>query len=129
MGEGKLPNERAGVTHAFKILNDKGTHRGYITVGQYEDGTVGEIFVKMDRQGSEVSGLADAWAIAVSKLLQKGVSLDYICDRFRNMRFEPAGVTDNPRIRFAHSPVDYIAQWLYGKFVDPGVWEERGDAE
>jgi ribonucleoside-diphosphate reductase alpha chain len=109
----RLPAERDGVTHKFKI----GDSKGYVTVGFFEDGSVGEVFVKMDRQGGTVSGFADAWAITVSMLLQTGTPLQDICEKFRGMSFEPAGVTDNPEIRLARSPVDYLARWLASRFL------------
>lgn len=96
--------------------------KGYLTVGLYEDGTVGEIFVKMDKQGSQISGFVDCWAIAVSMLLQSGTPLDAITAKFRNVSFEPAGLTGNREIPFARSPVDYIASFLERRFLN-------GDAE
>jgi hypothetical protein len=92
--------------------------KGYVTVGLYEDGTVGEIFVKMDKQGSQISGFVDCWAIAVSMLLQSGTSLESIVAKFRNVSFEPAGVTGNREIPFARSPVDYIASFLEKRFLN-----------
>ena len=119
----KLPNERKGLTHRFVIKSkDPGTGepidiKGYITTGCYDDGKLGEIFLKMDRQGSQTSGFVDAFAISVSMLLQGGMSIEEICRKFKSMRFEPAGVTDNPNIRFALSPIDYVARWLEAKYV------------
>lgn len=118
----KLPKERAGVTHRFLI---GGQHKGYITIGLYEDGRVGEIFVKMDRQGSQVSGFVDAWSIAVSMLLQMGMPLKQICEKFRGSRFEPEGFTDNPDIQIAQSPIDYIVRWLEGKYVDNELTKDK----
>jgi ribonucleoside-diphosphate reductase alpha chain len=117
----RLPDERKGLTHKFKIKSQDEDHRGYLTVGFYEDGRVGEIFVKMDSQGSQVSGFVDAWAIAVSMLLQTGTPLETICNKFRGHAFPPDGLTTNPKIRVARSPIDYIARWLEMKFVDPGL--------
>lgn len=117
----KLPIEREAITHRFVV----GEHKGYLTVGFYEDGTPGEIFVKMDQQGSQVSGFADAWAISVSMNLQMGMPLEEICSKFRSFRFEPSGMTENKNIRIALSPIDYIARWLYGRFVDPSVWADE----
>ena len=116
----KLPNEREGVTHRFVI---GGEHKGYITTGHYEDGRVGEVFVKMSHQGSQVSGWADAWSILFSMSLQSGIELKELCNKFRGMRFEPAGMTDNPDIRIANSPIDYIARWLEMRFVDQEIAE------
>ena len=114
----RLPDERSGVTHKFRIVGDAGA-KGYVTVGLYDDGSVGEIFVKMDKQGSQLSGWADCWAIAVSMLLQNGVPLNEICRKFKGVKFEPSGVTDSqdPDLRFAGSPVDYISRYLERRFV------------
>jgi ribonucleoside-diphosphate reductase alpha chain len=92
------------------------TYKGYLNVGLYDDGSPGEIFLKMDRQGSEVSGFADAWAIAISMLLQHGVSLHTIVDKFKAMRFEPSGMTETDGIRIAKSPVDYVCHYLARRF-------------
>ena len=110
----KMPRERSGITHKFTINGVK----GYLTVGQYEDGGLGEIFVKMDKQGSQVSGFVDAWAIAVSMMLQVGVPLSEIIAKFRGMHFEPSGMTGVPEIRFAQSPIDYVVRWLDMRFVE-----------
>lgn len=105
----RLPDERDAITHRFLI---GGKHKGYITVGFYPDGKPGEIFVKMAQQGSQVSGFADAFAISVSMLLQSGIPLETICNKFRSMRFKPSGLTDNRDIPFALSPIDYVVRWL-----------------
>ena len=111
----RMPAERESITHRFEIRGEEKC-KGYLTVGLYEDGTVGEIFVKMDRQGSATSGFIDAWAIAFSMLLQKGDSLDELCDKFMNTSFPPCGITDNEHVRIAKSPIDYIARYLKAKF-------------
>ncbi len=111
----KLPNERSSITHKFSI----GGHEGYLTVGKYEDGTPGEIFIKMAKEGSTLSGIMDAFALSVSIALQYGVPLRALVDKFVNSRFEPSGYTGNPRIRYAKSVVDYIGRWLGGKFISP----------
>jgi ribonucleoside-diphosphate reductase alpha chain len=108
----KLPQERVGITHKFRI----GTEKGYLTVNCYEDGTPGEIFLKMDKQGSSVSGFCDAWAIAVSIMLQMGVSISYIVGKYRGTRFPPEGMTENKDIRIATSPVDYVVRWLEQRY-------------
>lgn len=113
----RLPAERQGVTHAFAIHTPEGRHKGYITVGLYDDGSVGEVFLKLDQQGSQVSGFCDAWSIAVSMLLQTGTSLETVCRKFRGARFEPSGRTETPGIRVALSPVDYAARYLERRFV------------
>jgi ribonucleoside-diphosphate reductase alpha chain len=108
----RLPDERSGVTHHFVIHSHDSDHDGYITTGQYDDGTLGEVFLKLSKQGGTISGLCDAWAISVSMLLQTGTPLEEICTKFRSSRFEPGGRTDNPQIRVASSPLDYISRWL-----------------
>ena len=114
----RMPVDREGLTHKFVIRDTDESHKGYVTVGFYEDRSVGEIFVKMDRQGSQVSGFVDAWAIAVSMLLQTGTSLQTVCEKFRGSAFRPSGLTDNQEIRVAKSPIDYIVRWLQLKFVE-----------
>jgi len=121
MNREKLPAERQSLTRRFVI----GGEKGYLTVGLYEDGRPGELFVKMDQQGSSVSGFIDAWAISVSMLLQMGMPLDTIINKFRGMRFGPEGMTDDPQIRMATSPVDYIVRWLEAKFVDKEMFEDK----
>lgn len=123
----RLPAERRGITHKF-VIRAKESHKGYVTVGLYPDGRLGEIFVKMDKQGSDVSGFIDAWAIAISLLLQTGTPLQVIVDKFKNMRFEPAGMTDTHAIRFAESPVSYICRWLEKRFLDAPT-SERTDPD
>jgi len=111
----KLPSERSSITHKFSV----GGHEGYITVGMYKDGQPGEIFIKMAKEGSTLSGIMDAFALSVSISLQYGVPLRALVDKFVNSRFEPSGYTGNPEIRFAKSIVDYIGRWLGGKFISP----------
>ncbi len=118
----RLPAERQALTHRFEI----GGHEGYITVGLYEDGTPGEIFVKMAKEGSTVSGLTDSFAIAVSFALQYGVPLDFLVNKFAHMRFEPQGFTRNPEIPIAKSIVDYIFRWLGSRFLSPDKQAEIG---
>ncbi|MGA9112213.1 MAG: LAGLIDADG family homing endonuclease [Candidatus Dormiibacterota bacterium] len=118
----KLPAERQALTHRFEI----GGHEGYITVGLYEDGTPGEIFVKMAKEGSTVSGLTDSFAIAVSFALQYGVPLDFLVNKFAHMRFEPQGFTRNPEIPIAKSIVDYIFRWLGSRFLSEEKQAEIG---
>jgi ribonucleoside-diphosphate reductase alpha chain len=110
----RLPDERAAITHKFDIAG----HEGYITVGMYEDGTPGEIFVVMAKQGSVVSGLMDAFATAISLALQYGVPLEVLVNKFTHTRFEPSGFTSNPEIRMAKSLTDYIFQWMSLKFLN-----------
>jgi ribonucleoside-diphosphate reductase alpha chain len=111
----KLADERRAITHKFSI----GAHEGYLTVGLYEDGLPGEIFIIMAKEGSTVSGLMDSFATAISLALQYGVPLKVLCDKFSHSRFEPSGWTPNPDIRMAKSVMDYIFRWLAIKFL-PG---------
>ena len=111
----KLPDERAAITHKFSI----GGHEGYITVGMYEDGAPGEIFITMAKEGSTISGLMDAFATAVSFNLQYGVPLKFLVDKFAHVRFEPSGWTGNPQIPYAKSIMDYIFRWLGARFLGP----------
>jgi ribonucleoside-diphosphate reductase alpha chain len=120
----KLPNERDSITHKFSV----GGHEGYLTVGKYEDGTPGEIFIKMAKEGSTLSGIMDAFALSVSIALQYGVPLRALVDKFCNSRFEPSGYSGNPQIRYAKSVVDYIGRWLGGKFISPDYLDHEGSA-
>ncbi|MCC7010378.1 MAG: vitamin B12-dependent ribonucleotide reductase [Acidobacteria bacterium] len=118
----KLPDERRSITHKFDIAG----HEGYITVGLYEDGQPGELFLTMAKEGSTISGFADAFAQAISYALQYGVPLQDLVDKFSHVRFEPAGMTKNPDIRFAKSIVDYIFRWLAAKFLSPEAQYRAG---
>ena len=109
----KLPEERQAITHKFDIQG----HEGYLTVGLYEDGMPGELFLVMAKEGSTISGFADAFAQAISYALQYGVPLHVLVDKFSHMRFEPSGMTKNPQVRFAKSIVDYVFRWLAAKFL------------
>src|SRR5690242_5062546 len=111
----RLPDERRAITHKFDIQG----HEGYITVGLFEDGQPGEIFLVMAKEGSTISGFADAFAQAISYALQYGVPLQALVDKFSHVRFEPSGMTRNPEIRFAKSIVDYIFRWMASKFLSP----------
>ncbi|MHB8509732.1 MAG: TSCPD domain-containing protein, partial [Candidatus Dormibacteria bacterium] len=116
----KLPDERRSITHKFDIQG----HEGYITVGMYADGTPGEIFLVMAKEGSTLSGIMDSFATMVSLSLQYGVPLEALVQKFAHVRFEPSGYTGNPEIPIAKSIVDYIFRWLASKFYD----EESKDA-
>jgi ribonucleoside-diphosphate reductase alpha chain len=118
----KLPDERAAITHKFDIAG----HEGYITVGLFEDGQPGEIFLVMAKEGSTISGFADAFAQAISYALQYGVPLQDLVDKFSHVRFEPSGMTKNPDVRFAKSIVDYIFRWLASKFLSPDAQYRAG---
>ncbi|HLI31070.1 MAG TPA: vitamin B12-dependent ribonucleotide reductase [Terriglobia bacterium] len=109
----KLPDERQAVTHKFSV----GGHEGYLTVGLYDDGMPGEIFITMAKEGSTVSGLMDSFATAVSLALQYGVPLKVLCDKFSHTRFEPSGWSSNRDIGYAKSLMDYIFRWLALKFL------------
>jgi ribonucleoside-diphosphate reductase alpha chain len=109
----KLPDERKSITHKFWING----HEGYITVGMYDDGNPGEVFIKMAKEGSTLSGVMDGFALTLSIGLQYGVPLRALVDKLINTRFEPSGFTHTPDIRIASSVLDYIARWLGGKFI------------
>jgi len=109
----RLPGERASVTHKFELSG----HEGYITVGLYPTGQPGEIFIRMAKEGSTVSGMMDAFATSVSIALQHGVPLKLLCNKFAHTRFEPSGWTGNPQIRMATSIMDYIFRWLDLRFL------------
>jgi ribonucleoside-diphosphate reductase alpha chain len=109
----RLADERQAITHKFDIAG----HEGYITVGLFEDGTPGEIFLVMAKEGSTISGFADAFAQAVSYALQYGVPLQVLVDKFSHVRFEPSGITKNPGVRVAKSIVDYVFRWMATKFL------------
>ena len=109
----RLPDERLAITHHFSIAGQE----GYLTVGVYEDGLPGEIFITMAKQGSTISGLMDAFATVVSLALQHGVPLRVLCEKLSHMRFEPSGWSGNPRIGYAKSLMDYITRWLELRFL------------
>ncbi len=109
----KMPVERASVTHKFSV----GGHEGYITVGMYDDGRPGEVFIKMAKEGSTLSGVMDGLALTISLGLQYGVPLKVFVDKLLNTRFEPSGITANANIRFVSSVLDYIARWMGGRFI------------
>jgi len=111
----RLPDERRAFTHKFSIAG----HEGYITVGLYDDGNPGEIFITMAKEGSTVSGLMDSFATAISLSLQYGVPLKTLVEKFTHMRFEPSGFTNNPEIPMARSIMDYIFRWMGKKFLPP----------
>ncbi len=109
----RLSDERRAITHKFSV----GSHKGYITVGLYDDGAPGEIFLTMSKEGSVISGLMDSFAASISIGLQYGVPLEVLVKKFVHMRFEPSGFTNNPQIRIAKSLTDYIFRWLAIKFL------------
>jgi len=111
----KLSDERQSITHKFSV----GGHEGYVTVGLYEDGMPGEIFVTMSKEGSTSAGLMDAFATMVSFSLQYGVPLEFLVKKFAHTRFEPSGWTGNKQIPIARSILDYIFRWMALKFLPP----------
>ena len=118
----KMPYERASVTHKFSVSG----HEGYITVGMYDDRRPGEVFIKMAKEGSTLSGVMDGLALTISVGLQYGVPLKVFVDKLLNTRFEPSGITANPNIRFASSVLDYIARWLGGRFISSDYLKLNG---
>jgi ribonucleoside-diphosphate reductase alpha chain len=108
-----LPETRSSRTHKFAI----GGHEGYLTVGLFADGRPGEIFIKMSKEGSTLSGLIQGFCRAFSLCLQHGLSVQEAVDRFRGMRFEPMGATTNPEIPECSSILDYVARYLHLEFV------------
>jgi ribonucleoside-diphosphate reductase alpha chain len=121
----KLGEERTSITHKFVISG----HEGYLTVGLYEDGSPGELFVTMSRQGSTIAGLMDSFAVNFSIALQHGVPLKTLVSKMIYTRFEPAGITNNKNIRFSTSIIDYIGRWLALKFLTEDELEEIGVKE
>jgi ribonucleoside-diphosphate reductase alpha chain len=109
----RLPDERHSLTHHFSV----GGQEGYVTVGLYEDGLPGKLFIRMAKEGSTVSGLMDSFATAVSLALQYGVPLRVLCDKFSHTRFEPSGWSGNPKIGYAKSLTDYLFRWLELRFL------------
>jgi ribonucleoside-diphosphate reductase alpha chain len=109
----RLADTRESLTHKFSIEG----HEGYITVGKFEDGTPGELFVTMAKEGSTLSGMMDAFATSISLLFQYGVPLSHLVEKFGHMRFEPSGWTGNPEIGMAKSIVDYVFRWLGHRFL------------
>jgi ribonucleoside-diphosphate reductase alpha chain len=103
-----LPSTRKSVTHKFSINH----FEGYLTVGLFDDGRPGEVFIKMSKEGSTLSGLVQGFCRAFSLALQHGLTVRDACDRFRGMHFEPSGPTNNPEIPEASSILDYVARYL-----------------
>lgn len=114
----RLTEERKAITHKFRV----GDQEGYITVGLYDDGQPGEIFLKMSKEGTMLSGLMDCFATSISLGLQYGVPLKILARKFMNVQFAPNGETENPNIPTVHSIIDYVFRWLALKFLSP---EER----
>ena len=111
----RLPQDCRSVRHKFDIAG----HEGYIHVGLYDDGAPGELFIKIAKEGSTISGLMDTIGILTSMALQYGVPLDVLVSKFSHVRFEPSGFTKNPEIPLAKSLIDYIFRFLGAKFLSP----------
>jgi ribonucleoside-diphosphate reductase alpha chain len=120
----KLADERASFTHKFSI----GGHEGYVTVGLYENGSPGEIFVRMAKEGSVIAGLMDSFATSISLALQHGVPLQILVEKFKGTRFEPSGFTGNQEIPIATSIMDYLFRWLAIRFPTDGTIVARHPA-
>ncbi|MGH2823743.1 MAG: LAGLIDADG family homing endonuclease [Thermoleophilaceae bacterium] len=119
----RMPRERQSLTHKFSV----GGHEGYITAGEYDDGTLGEVFLTdVGKEGSTIKGLMNAFATAISIGLQYGVPLETLVRKFAYVRFEPEGYTGNPEIPFAKSMPDYIMRWLASRYCDADLHEELG---
>jgi ribonucleoside-diphosphate reductase alpha chain len=112
----RLPDERRSITHKFRV----GEQEGYITVGLFDDGRPGEVFITISKEGSTIRGLMDSVAVLTSLALQYGVPLEDLVRKFRGVHFEPQGMTDNPEIPSASSIVDYIFRWMEAKFAGGG---------
>ena len=112
-----LPLTRQSLTHKFSIAS----HEGYLTIGLYDDGSPGEIFIKISKEGSALSGMVQGFCRAFSLALQHGLSIDEAVVRFKGMRFEPCGQTSNPDIPEADSIIDYVARYLEIRFAEGGA--------
>ena len=113
----RLPDERPAITHKFRV----GEQEGYITVGLFDDGSPGEVFITISKEGSTIRGLMDSVAVLTSLALQYGVPLSDLSKKFRGVHFEPAGLTNNKELPSASSLIDYIFRWLEGRFVQPSA--------
>ena len=122
----KMPDDRASVVHHFTIGGPTGLS-GYITAGLYPDGTLGEIFLTVQRVGGLDRGMANALAIQISMALQHGVPLAKIVDKLKGQTFEPRGLTDNKAIPMCRSLADYLGRWLEMKFLQPQKEKETGN--
>lgn len=118
-----LPPTRRSITHKFAIMG----HEGYLTIGLFEGGRPGEIFIKMAKEGSTLSGLMQGFSRAFSLALQYGLPIEEAVSRFKAMRFEPMGHTSNPDIPQALSILDYVARYLESQFLEPP--DEPADAD
>lgn len=121
----KLPDTRPSITHKFDIAG----HQGYLTVGLFEDGQPGELFVSIAKEGSTIGGLMDAVGVLTSIALQYGVPLETLVKKFSFQRFEPSGFTKNPNIRNAASIIDYVFRWMQSEFIKPAAPEDSSSQE
>jgi ribonucleoside-diphosphate reductase alpha chain len=119
----RLPDTRRSVTHHFNVAG----HEGYLTVGMYDDGSPGELFITMSKEGSTIGGLMDSLGTAISVALQYGVPIESLVNKFAHQRFEPMGMSTNRDIPFAKSLVDYIFRWMGMEFI-PGYREANAPA-
>lgn len=119
----KMPKDRPALTHEFSL----GGIKCFLTVGLYEDGTPGELFISISKEGSTLSGFVNAVAISTSFGLQYGVPLQKFVDKFKHMQFEPSGYSDNPEMGHAKSIIDYVFRWLENRFLKPSVEETVND--
>jgi ribonucleoside-diphosphate reductase alpha chain len=117
-----LPSTRQSITHKFMVANIE----GYLTIGLYEDGSPGEVFIKISKEGSAISGFCQAFCRAFSIALQHGLTVRDAVVRFKGMRFEPYGATSNPEIPEASSIIDYVARYLELHFMEPAGRMGRG---
>jgi ribonucleoside-diphosphate reductase alpha chain len=108
-----MPAERKSLTHKFRV----GTAKGYLTVGLYEDGTPGEIFLTTDKIGGLTRGLLSTVAVLASVMLQHGIPLEKLVEKLENLRFDPEGLTGNPQIPMAKSILDYVGKWLRLRYL------------
>jgi len=115
----RMPETRRSVTHRGTIHSEKGRIKFFITVGIYDDGRPGEVFITCDESGSTLDGFADCWAVAISMLLQTGTTLAQLVEKFAYQGFEPSGLTDCPEVRHARSIVDYTVRWMEATFKTP----------
>lgn len=118
----RLPNDRIGRTHKFRI----GDTEGFLIVGLYPDGRVGEMFLTIDKEGTALGGAYDSWARMVSVSLQYGVPLKEIVSKFLHVNCDPQGITGNQQIPIAKSVPDYVAKWLGMNYLSPDEREEIG---
>jgi ribonucleoside-diphosphate reductase alpha chain len=118
----RLPDDRTEIGRKFRV----GDYEGYIHVGLYEDGSPGDIFIDIAKEGTTLAGLMNSFMISVSLGLQYGVPLEVYVSKFAHMRFEPSGQTNDPDIRVAKSIVDYVFRWMGKKFLTPDQQEEIG---